>query len=267
MNQALPWLLGLALAILVAWGIRHFRHEAAQQDQAYAQGAATRGWRYARNPSFLSTPNAPPNDDNRGEAEDIAWTFHGGRDGLAWRMWFDAGLRERPPTPRAVWHCEALRAAGIAVWIVGRGRYRRETDAVVGAIEGATDAVSRAITGTARTDSLRAFRERAVPVAATRPGFDEAYVALAGPEMPADWLDDETQRLLMDWSAALPAGADPEAIEVTLDAQGLRVVYQAPPKDAWAFWDQFGRLGEVLLRRLARDAANPAYPAANPGKR
>jgi hypothetical protein len=266
MGKFLFLLAFLAFAGLIAWLFRKNRQLTEQRDLQFSVQARHAGWRYTTNPQYSSMVIEGPGQAMRGQAQDVPFEFEGGGAGAGWRMWYDTGRRFNPDgnddsggavrhggaIASASWQCEDLRAAQLSVMILPRWQYRFESGRVVGAIESAVSLFVDAIGGSDGHDSRQAFFQRAVEIKGTRPGFDRAFVVLAGPGVPHDWLDDALQALLLQWPQATGHTTMPGfAIDAKLGTDGLRVNFLKPASDSWPFWEQFGRLGEALAARLA----------------
>jgi hypothetical protein len=261
----------LAFAGLIVWLLRKNRRLTEQRDLLLSVQARHAGWRYAPNPDYSALVSGGAGAAARNERQDIPFAFEGRTDGWGWRMWYDTGRRftadagtgggsdgvpRETAIPSAVWVCEDLHAAQLSVMILPRWQYRFESGRVVGAIESAVSLFVDAIGGADGHDSRQAFFKRAVELKGSRPGFDQAFVVLAGPGAPRDWLDDPLQTLLLQWpaEAGRPSTAG-FAIDVRFGPEGLRLSFQRPASASWPFWEQFGRLGEALAARLGPAAA------------
>ena len=269
MGALLFFLLFGGLIALGVWLVRKNRQIIEQRDLMYSVQARHAGWRYLPNPQYSAqtgtvqvsqSASGASNPAQRSQAQDIPFEFDGTVAGAGWRMWYDNDRRSNTggsssTMPTAVWHCAGLNTAHLSVMILPRWQYKVESGRVVGAIESAVGLFVSAVAGTDGHDSRQAFFQRAVQIKGSRPGFDQAFVALAGPEAPHGWLDDNIQALLMQWPAPIgrPSTAG-FAIDARWDADGLRLTFLRPP-ECWPFWDQFGRLGQALAAQLVQARA------------
>ncbi|SPE25149.1 exported hypothetical protein [Burkholderiales bacterium] len=92
-NPALFWLLLVAIVALAVWLIRKNRQISDQRNEQFAVMVRHAGWRFEINPQTSSVVPGPQSPSVRDPQSDIEFTIDGGREMLAWRMWFDAGLR------------------------------------------------------------------------------------------------------------------------------------------------------------------------------
>lgn len=234
MSSWLGFALFSAFGGLIAWLVWKGRQLERQRDFERKVLARKQGWTY---------------DGQRSGR--VEYRFSGGTDGVAWQMWYDADRGDRSPTPRAYWVSENLRTRDMALIILGRRRYRLESGAAGRLLLGVVSGVAQAISGQDLRPGKADFYDSAVEVTTGSARFREAFAVAVSPDMPASWLDAEVQALLLDWPAANGAQPSPAAdsIEVTLQADGLRVSIQKMPQDLLC-WVHLARLGECLARRL-----------------
>jgi hypothetical protein len=120
---------------------------------------------------------------------------------------------------------------------------------------GVASGIAQAMSGSAGRADKAEFYESAVTLDNVRPAFGERYAVAVAPEMPRGWLDEELQRLLLDWPTTQRGShyRGDERVEVTLRQDGLQIVAQQMPEE-FAFWQHLARVGEALAQRLGRHA-------------
>lgn len=187
----------------------------------------------------------------------IDYRFAGAVAGVDWQMWLDSDRGDDSPTPRAYWTSANLRTPGLALVIIGRKRFHLESGTVGRLLMGVVSGVAQAMTGHEGQVDKAEFYESAVELRSGRPAFDDRFTVAVAPDMPRAWVDDELQALLMEWPASAPARMlrAEDSVEVTLRADGLRIMVQKMPQDI-AHWRHLARLGEHLARRLAQTQAS-----------
>jgi hypothetical protein len=234
MSSWLGFTLFAAFGGLIAWLVWKGRELERRRDFERKVLARKQGWTYEGQRSGR-----------------VEYRFGGGADGVAWQMWYDADRGDRSPTPRAYWVSENLRTRDMALVILGRRRYRLESGAAGRLLLGVVSGVAQAMSGQDLRPGKADFYESAIEVTACGARFREAFAVAVSPDMPTSWLDDELQSLLLDWPAAGGSQKAPTAdsIEVTLQADGLRIVVQRMPQDL-ACWVHLARVGECLARQL-----------------
>lgn len=220
----------------VVWLVVKSRQLKQEQDFDRKVQARKLGWKY---------------DGTRGGR--IDYRFAGSDSGIDWSMWYDSDRGDRSPTPKATWSTANIRTPELSLVIIGRKRFQIESGAVGRILMGVVSGVAQAMTGSPAHADKAEFYETAMPLEEGRPAFRERYVVAVAPDMPRGWLDEELQKLLLDWPAPRRGGSyrGDERVEVTLRPDGLRIVAQQMPED-FAFWQHLARLGEALARRLAR---------------
>lgn len=237
--QALIVFLILAAVIGgVVWLILKGRQARKEQDFERKVQARKLGWTY---------------DGTRGGR--IDYRFAGSAQGIDWSMWYDSDRGDDAPTPKAYWTTANIRTPELSLVIIGRKRFQIESGTVGRILMGVVSGVAQAMTGSAGRADKAEFYETAITLDEGRPAFRERYVVAVAPDMPRGWLDEELQRLLLDWPEPRRGGsyqAD-ERVEVTLRANGLQIVAQQMPED-FAFWQHFARIGEALAYRLGRQS-------------
>jgi hypothetical protein len=189
----------------------------------------------------------------------IDYRFSGGAQGVAWSMWYDSDRGDKSPMPKSCWQTNNVRAPRLSLVIIGRQRYQIESGIVGRILMDVVTGVAHAIRhdeGTYRADKSE-FYESAVTLDEGRAAFRERYVVAIAPDMPRGWLDEELQKLLLDWPRPRRGGRyrGDQRVEATLDQSGLRVTAQQMPED-FEFWNHLARLGEALAQRL-RSVSSP----------
>jgi hypothetical protein len=182
----------------------------------------------------------------------VEYRFAGGADGIEWQMWYDSDRGDKSPTPRAYWTSSNLRTRDLALVIIGRKRFKLESGTAGRLLLGVVSGVVHAISGEDAPVGKAEFYESAVEITTGRATFREAFAVAVAPDLPTSWMDDELQTLLLEWpaveGAAIFRAAD--SVEVTLQADGLRIVVQKMPQDVRS-WQHLAELGQGLSRRLA----------------
>lgn len=220
----------------IVWLVVKTRQLKKEQDFDRKVQARKLGWKY---------------DGNRGGR--IDYRFAGSERGIDWSMWYDSDRGDKSPTPMATWSTANIRTPELSLVIIGRKRFQIESGAVGRILMGVVSGVAQAMTGSPAHADKAEFYETAMTLEEGRPAFRERYVVAAAPDMPRGWLDEELQKLLLDWPAPRRGGCyrGDERVEVTLRPDGLRIVAQQMPED-FAFWQHLARLGEALAHRLGR---------------
>lgn len=220
----------------IVWLVVKGRRMKQEQDFERKVQARKLGWQY---------------DGTRGDR--IDYRFAGNARGVDWTMWHDSDRGDDSPTPKAYWSSANIRTPELSLVIIGRKRFQIESGAVGRILMGVASGVTQAMTGSAGRADKAEFYESAMTLEEGRPAFRERYVVAAAPDMPRGWLDEELQKLLLDWPAPRRGGSyrGDERVEVTLRPDGLRIVAQQMPED-FAFWQHLARLGEALAHRLGR---------------
>lgn len=232
----------LILAAIVGGVIWLFvRLRQLQQEQDFERKVRARklGWSY---------------DGTRGGR--IDYRFAGSSAGVEWSMWYDSDRGDDSPTPKAYWSSANIRTSELSLVIIGRKRFQIESGAVGRILMGVASGIAQAMSGSAGRADKAEFYESAITLDNLRPAFSDRYAVAVAPDMPRGWLDDELQRLLLDWPATRSGGRyqGDERVEVTLRHDGLQIVAQQMPED-FAFWQHLARLGEALAQKLGRHAA------------
>jgi hypothetical protein len=181
----------------------------------------------------------------------VDYRFTGGTKGIDWQMWYDSDRGDKSPTPRAYWCSANLRTRELALVILGRKRFRLESGTAGQLLMGVVSGVVHAISGRdAHADKVE-FYQSAVEITTGRTTFREAFAVAVAPELPTTWLDAELQSLLLDWPVADRAGKfrAADSIEITLRADGLKVVVLRMPQDTRC-WAHLASLGQALALRL-----------------
>lgn len=194
----------------------------------------------------------------------LGWHYDGTRDGridyrfwarageLSWAMWYDSDRGDDSPTPKAHWSSENLHTPRLALLILGRRRFGLESGTFGRLFMGIVSGVATAVSARAGTPDRSEFYESAVPLEEGSPAFRERFTVALTPDMPRGWLDDASQKLLMQWPAG-PGGRTlkaEDAVEVSLGPRGLSITVQKMPDDM-AHWRHLARLGEHLAKQLA----------------
>jgi hypothetical protein len=200
--------------------------------------------------------------DRRVHARKLGWTYDGERagridyrfssvaDGLTWQMWYDSDRGDESPTPRAHWLCTDLRTSTLSLVIIGRRRFGLESGVVGQVLFGVVGGIAEAMSGRETNIDKSSFYDSAIDLPVGGTAFRERFAVAIAPDMPRGWVDEELQSLLTHWpSTAGRAFRGEDSIEVTLGADGLRVVAQRMPED-FATWHHLARLGEHVARRL-----------------
>jgi hypothetical protein len=247
MSALLAVVVAAAVVAGMIWLLRAARETQRRADFVRRIQARKLGWRY----------------DGRHDGR-IDYRFSGGAHGIEWAMWRDSDRDDDSPTPKSIWTSGNVRSAELALVILGRRRFALESGVIGRMLMGAAAGIVQAIDGRASRADKAEFYESAIEIHAADTGFHERFSVAIAPGMPRLWLDTEVRRLLTRWPDA-PAARPfrPEnQIEVTLRADGLRIVVEKMPEDM-VFWIQLAQLGETLARRLAAGAP-PASEAAAP---
>lgn len=197
-------------------------------------------------------------------ARKLGWHYDGTRDGrvdyrfwarageLSWSMWYDSDRGDDSPTPKAHWSSENLRTPRLALLILGRRRFGLESGTFGRLFMGIVSGVATAVSARGGIPDRSEFYESAVPLEEGSPAFRERFAVALAPDMPRGWLDDGSQKLLMQW----PAGRGgqrlkaEDAVEVSLGPGGLSITVQKMPDDM-AHWQHLAGLGEHLAAQLA----------------
>lgn len=199
--------------------------------------------------------------DRRVHARKLGWTYDGERagridyrfssaaDGVAWQMWHDSDRGDESPTPRAHWISTNLRTPELALVIIGRRRFELESGVVGQVLFGVVGGIAQAVSGREIGADKSTFYDGAIDLPVGGAAFREHFAVAVAPDMPHGWVDEELQSLLVNWPSNGHAFRGEDSIEVTLGADGLRVVAQRMPED-FAYWHHLARLGEHVARRL-----------------
>jgi hypothetical protein len=182
----------------------------------------------------------------------VDYRFAGDADGIAWQMWYDSDRGDESPTPRAYWQTANLKTSGLALVIIGRRRFELESGLIGQLLMEVASGVARAMSGAEARSDKSEFYQSAVLLTEGLPGFGERFAVAIAPEMPRGWIDEELQSMLLRWpSLAVEGGFKSEdALEITLGADGLKIVVQRMPQE-FACWEHLARLGVHLAQRLA----------------
>jgi hypothetical protein len=224
-----------AVGGLLLWLVLKGREQERRRDLERKVLARKQGWDY----------------DGQSSGRD-EYRFAAGADGIEWRMWYDSDRGDKSPTPRAYWTSTNLRTSGLALVIIGRKRFKLESGTAGRLLMGVVSGVVNAMSGQeARVDKAE-FYESAVEITTGRAAFREAYAVAVAPDLPTSWMDEQLQALLLDWPAVEGAGnfRAADSVEVTLQADGLRIVVQNMPQDI-RLWLHLAALGQHLARQLA----------------
>ena len=189
----------------------------------------------------------------------VDYRFSGAAGGIEWSMWYDSDRGDKSPTPKSFWQSANVRSQGLTLVIIGRKRYQMESGTVgrllMDVVGGLAQAVAGETKAGVRVDKSE-FYESAVLLENGRATFRERYAVAVSPEMPKEWLDDELQRLLLEWPKT-PNGVayrGDDMVEITLREEGLKIVVQKMPQE-FAFWKHLADLGQALAERLGGLAA------------
>jgi len=254
-----PILFALLLAAFVAcaiWLIRKNSQILAERNQRLESGARQHGWHFSPNPGY-SQVDASVDDVRirRTSPDDVEFTIEGRIQDVPWRMWYDTGRRFKTSTSgsgsdaSAVWTCDGIRSRELSVLILPRWQYRIESSHAFGAVAAVATAVFT-LGDTDERDSRQRFFTRAVELTGTDRRLHDSYAVLVGRDLPHDWLDQEIQNLLL--TMPRPLTGTNMSLVASLGSGGLRIDFQRPNVQSWPFWEQFGRLGQVLVQRLVR---------------
>jgi hypothetical protein len=186
----------------------------------------------------------------------IDYRFAGSSAGVDWSMWYDSDRGDDSPTPKAYWSSANIRTPELSLVIIGRKRFQIESGAVGRILMGVASGIAQAMSGSVGRADKAEFYESAITLDEARPAFSERYAVAVAPDMPRGWLDEELQRLLLDWPATRRGSHyhGDERVEVTLRHDGLQIVAQQMPQE-FAFWHHLAQLGEALALKLGRHAA------------
>jgi hypothetical protein len=257
LGKLIFWAFFIAFVALVYWLFRKNQQIAEKQSDQFEEAAKKNGWRYSHNPRYSTVTYAENSSYVRNEIEDIQFEFTGGLGGRAWRMWYDSNRRanKNDPAQSAIWLCEGVRARELSILILPRWRYRFESGRIMTTIASAAGAAAQAL-GTDVQDTRQEFFKRAVELRPTDRSFADAFIVLSGTGATGDWLDEAMQVALTQWptSTYRPTLGN-ASFELSFGAHGLRLEYQRPADDQWAFWDKFGQLGVALANRLENNSA------------
>lgn len=187
----------------------------------------------------------------------IDYRFSANADGVLWSMWYDSDRGDDSPTPKAYWQTSNVQTPRLSLVIIGRKRYQMESGTVGRILMDVVTSVAQAMSkdGTGLRADKSEFYESAVTLDEGRAAFQERFAVAIAPDMPRGWLDEELQKLLLNWPQ-VKRGAryrGDERVEVTLDQSGLRISAQQMPEE-FIFWSHLARLGEALAQRLGRMA-------------
>jgi len=233
MNAALILAVLGAGAAGVVWLMRRARRLERERHFVRRVHARKLGWTY---------------DDER--AGRVDYRFSGTASGIAWQMWYDNDRGDESPTPRAHWLSANVRTPALALVITGRRRFELESGVVGQVLFGVVGGIAQAMTGRDSRPDKADFYESAIELTVGGVAFRERFAIAVAPDMPRSWADEEVQSLLAHWPATAGSAFRVEdSIEVTLGADGLRVVAQRMPED-FAYWHHLARLGEHLAHRL-----------------
>jgi hypothetical protein len=238
MQGLLVFLIFAAIIGGIAWLLVSMRRQRHEQDFERKVRARKLGWTY---------------DGTRGGR--IDYRFTGSSAGIDWSMWYDSDRGDDSPTPKAYWSSANIRTPELSLVIIGRKRFQIESGAVGRILMGVASGIAQAMSGSAGRADKAEFYESAITLDNLRPAFGEHYAVAVAPDMPRGWLDEELQRLLLDWPTTLRGShyRGDERVEVTLRQDGLRIVAQQMPEE-FAFWHHLAQLGEALAQRLGRHA-------------
>jgi hypothetical protein len=238
MQVLLVFLVFAAIIGGVSWLLVSMRRQRQQQHVERKIRARRLGWTY---------------DGTRGGR--IDYRFSGSAAGVDWSMWYDSDRGDRSPTPKAYWSTANIRTPELSLVIIGRKRFQIESGAVGRILMGVASGIVQAMSGSAGRADKAEFYESAITLDSVRPAFGERYTVAVAPDMPRGWLDEEVQRLLLDWPTTQRGSCyrGNERVEVTLRHDGLRIVAQRMPEE-FEFWHHLARLGEALAQRLGRHA-------------
>ncbi len=220
----------------VAWLIAWSKQVQRQQDFERKVQARKLGWRY---------------DSVRNGRADYRFSGSGG--GVEWSMWYDSDRGNKSPRPKASWKSANVTAPNLSLVIIGRKRYQMESGVISRLVMDVVAGVAQAVSGSDEPSDKSDFYESSITLDEGRPGFRERFVVAVAPDMPRGWLDESLQALLLDWPKSRRGAPyrSHERIEVTLRADGLRIVAQQMPED-FALWNHLAKLGEALAQRLGR---------------
>jgi hypothetical protein len=182
----------------------------------------------------------------------VDYRFAGDAGGIAWQMWYDSDRGDESPTPRAYWQTANLKTSGLALVIIGRRRFELESGLIGQLLMEVASGVARAMSGAEARSDKSEFYQSALLLTEGLPGFGERFAVAIAPHMPRGWIDEELQSMLLRWpSLAVEGGFKSEdAVEITLGADGLKIVAQRMPQE-FSCWEHVARLGVHLAQRLA----------------
>jgi hypothetical protein len=254
MGPGLFVLLFAAFAALVILGIRRGGQIKARRNDLFALEAQKSGWRFELNPDFAQVRVHNPLPGPRPAEPDQEFFIDGRTQGMPWRMWYDTGNRyssdgSASPAETAIgyWQCQTKRTAALALLIIPRWQYKIESSRAFGTLATVAKAFARPDAAADR-DSRQAFYPHAVEVHTSNARLHDTYAILTSPNIPQTWLDNTLEELLL--SIPKSRFLTKPCLIASFGAQGLRLEFNCPDVDAWNFWQQFGRLGETLAKRL-----------------
>lgn len=245
----------VALAGLVIWGIRRGGQLMAQRNSLFAAEAERLGWRFEENPEFGRVRIRNPLPGALPAEPDQEFFIDGKAQGMPWRMWYDTGSRYSTPsegvkpaeTAISYWLSEAKRAPELSVLIIPRWQYKIESSRAFGALASVAKVFARPDAGPDR-DSRQAFYPHAAEVHTSNARLHDTYAILSTRSVPQTWLDNTTEELLL--SIPKSRMLTKTCLIASFGVHGLRLEFNCPDVDSWAFWRQFGQLGETLAKRL-----------------
>jgi hypothetical protein len=198
------------------------------------------------------------------------WAYHGRIDGnihyrlsgesacgIAWSIRFDADQSSSSPTPKLVFLAPALARPAYAWTIHDKKTHDFTQKSSVRAIVGGLSSLVGAFSDTIR--AKRDFYLRAITLPSGSRAFRDRYVLSATDPRWTPLLDQEIERLILQWPDFRPTmSMRDNCFSAELAASGLRVQLYCDAPD-FAVIEQMARLGERLVERTAqveREAGN-----------
>jgi len=200
-------------------------------------------------------------------ARDLGWRYDGTKDGdiryrmfgtspggVAWELAYDSDHSSSSSQPKLVWTAATLKGEGLELHVGGRRQFEVLTGATLKKLTWfASELFGRF---SVLVEDYNAFVQAARQAPGGSARFRQRFVVAAkDPQLAADMVDSQLERLILDWPPAMPKRFNPEqSVSAWLGREGLRVECRIDDP-AMSVCEQLVRLGDCLADRLAGSRA------------